>query len=295
MKAQLNTSGFFNSHSKPKTRLKVDLVYVTPSVAKNFLTYNRKNRTHSENHVRFLAKQMTNGNWIENGESIVFDINGYLKDGQHRLLAIIKSGKSYWMPVVDGVEPNSMATFDTGKNRSASDVLSINGFKNASKTSSLIKSINSYCLSKSKKASLWTGSNRADSLTNQGVLDYCEENYDWLSEIVRKCDVIYKRQSKPKVLGGTQLGLIAYLIGGENPSDTVYDFLKNITGIKRQESTSSSYLYAKLHNSKINKEPLNFYWVLGMSIKAWNYYVDGNPSVKYFKFSVEQELPRINK
>ena len=62
-----------------------------------------------------------------------------LTDGQHRLMALLNPGKSYHIPVVKGVNVKSMATCDTGKNRSASDVLSINGFKNASLLSSLIK------------------------------------------------------------------------------------------------------------------------------------------------------------
>ena len=48
-------------------------------------------------------------------------------------------------------------------------------------------------------------------------------------------------------------------------------------------------------NAKINKEPLSFYWILGMSIKAWNFYLEGNPAVKYFKFLLDQQLPKVNK
>lgn len=81
----------------------------------------------------------------------------------------------------------------------------------------------------------------------------------------------------------------------ENPSKEVYDFLNNLCGNIRVLDTAPNYLFNKLYNAKINKEPLNFYWVLGMTIKAYNYFVDGNPAVNYFRFSVEQELPNVTK
>ena len=35
---------------------------------------------------------------------------------------------SFYIPVIRGVESNCMATYDTGKTRSASDILKLNGF-----------------------------------------------------------------------------------------------------------------------------------------------------------------------
>ena len=126
----LNRVGYSNV-TKKKSDISVSLVYITPEIAKHYLSYNTQNRKESGSSINFLTQQMNKGLFIENGESIVFDKNMKLTDGQHRLMAIIKSGKSYHIPVVKGVNIKSMATYDTGKNRSASDVLSINGFKNA--------------------------------------------------------------------------------------------------------------------------------------------------------------------
>lgn len=276
-----------------KTNLSVQLVYVTPEVAENYLKFNNKNRKVSTNHVLFLTNEMNCDRFLENGEAIIFDENGELKDGQHRLLSIKKSGKSYFIPIVRGVVNYSMATYDTGKNRTSSDVLTLNGFKNTSILSSAIQAIDLYKFKKSKMGSQFISSARRSSLTNQQVLEYCSNNYDWLNIITTKCISIYKA-SNPKVLSPAQLILISYLIGGENPKNDVYSFLKHLIGVSRIQETATSYLYTKLYNSKINKEPLNKYWILGMSLKAWNYYIDGNPSVKYFKFSIDQDLPKIN-
>ena len=293
MMEQVLTNLNYKVTTKKRSNLSVDLVYITPQVAKNYLSYNTQNRKESPRNVLFLVEQMKKGLFLENGESIVFDNNNKLLDGQHRLMAIAKAGLSFNIPVVRGVMKNTMATYDTGKNRSSIDVLGLNGFKNCGTLSSFVKLIYKYEI-KQSKAKFVNAYNRTETLTNQQILDFCKENNDWVQEIIRNVANIYNKPTT-KFLGVANLSFIAYLIGGKNPSSKVYDFIKNIYGITRQDGTATSYLYSKLYNSKINKEPLSFYWILGMSIKAWNFYLDGNPAVKYFKFTVDQQLPKINK
>jgi len=283
----------YNYVTKKETDLTVSMVYITPEIAKHYLSYNTKNRTKSDRNIKFLTEQMKKGLYIENGESIVFDKNMKLTDGQHRLMAIIKSGKSYHIPVVKGVAVKSMATYDTGKNRSSADVLSINGYKNANLLSTFIKMIYKYD-TKGSKSSVASSYNRHEMLTNQQILNYCKENYIWLNDIINKTRSIYNK-SDFKVLSKTNFCYIVYMIGGKNPNALVYEFMKNVFGIARTQDTATSYLYSKLYKAKINKEPLGFYWIMGMCIKAWNYFIDGNPSVRFFKFNSEQELPKINK
>ena len=287
----LNRVGYSNV-TKKKSDISVSLVYITPEIAKHYLSYNTQNRKESVKSINFLTEQMNKGLFIENGESIVFDKNMKLTDGQHRLMAIIKSGKSYHIPVVKGVNIKSMATYDTGKNRSASDVLSINGFKNANLLSTFIKLIYKFEDKGSKAMSPFSYS-RDEQLTNQQILIYCKENYDWLYRIILDVTNIYIK-SEIKVISKSYFCYIVYMIGGKNPDHKVYEFMKNIYGLNRTQDTATSYLYSKLYKSKINKEPLGFYWVLGMTIKAWNYFIDGNPSVRFFRFNTEQELPKIN-
>ena len=292
MRTEILNNVSYSKVTKKKSDISVSLVYITPEIAQHYLSYNTQNRKESGSSINFLTQQMNKGLFIENGESIVFDKNMKLTDGQHRLMAIIKSGKSYHIPVVKGVNVKSMATYDTGKNRSASDVLSINGFKNASLLSSFIKLIYKY-KNKGSKSAVALGYKRDEQLNNQQILNYCKDNYDWLYKIILEVTNIYVK-SEIKVVSKSNLCYIVYLIGGKNPDQSVYEFIKNIYGLNRTQETATSYLYGKLYKAKINKEPLGFYWLLGMTIKAWNYYIDGNPSVRFFRFNTEQELPKIN-
>lgn len=100
---------------------------ITPDMAKEYLKNNTKNRHISESKVNSYAQEMLNGRWKLNGESISFDKNGVLNDGQHRLRACIKANMPFRCVVVRGTDVDVMDTIDCGKGRSAGDVFIING------------------------------------------------------------------------------------------------------------------------------------------------------------------------
>ena len=272
--------------------MEVRLQKVTPAIADNYLRFNVKNRKVSAKTLLFLSKQMTDDSFYENGESIIFDLNGNLVDGQHRLLAIIKSGKSYTIPIVTGVLPDSMATYDTGKNRTAADLLGMHGFKYQQPISSFIIAVDKYKIRGLKSFVLGSG-DRPGYLTNQQVLEFCKDNYEWIEPMV-SISYSYNSKQTPIILSTTQIALISYMIGGKYPSIIVYDFVKNIIGLSRTSGSATNYLFTKLYNSKINNEPLSFYWILGMAIRAYNYYIDGDPAVRSYSFKISSDLPKIN-
>lgn len=82
---------------------------VTPTLAASYLAMNKLNRDRSSGHVRRLADAMLSGAWKENGDTIVFNC-GRLIDGQHRLAAIIESGVTVKMLIVEGVDADAFTT-----------------------------------------------------------------------------------------------------------------------------------------------------------------------------------------
>ncbi|MBR1526588.1 MAG: hypothetical protein IJ640_08010, partial [Prevotella sp.] len=56
---------------------------VTPAQARKWLADMRTNRAIKPRLVNRYARQMTRGNWHDNGETLKFDTNGKLCDGQH--------------------------------------------------------------------------------------------------------------------------------------------------------------------------------------------------------------------
>lgn len=102
------------------------VINVTPQIAEKWLEKNTNNRSLSVHRVSAYANAMKNGDWELNGQTIVFDTDGTLKDGQHRLAAVKKSGATVPMLVVFDSDKNAYV-FDRGRNRNVSDCLKING------------------------------------------------------------------------------------------------------------------------------------------------------------------------
>ena len=109
--------------------MKTSIATIQPDQASEYLKTVRDNRNVSQKHVRNLTHSLTDNRWMVNGESIKFadDDEGkpYLMDGQHRMLAIIQSGMPMTTVVIEGLDPLSFPSIDSGKRRSLSDVLSI--------------------------------------------------------------------------------------------------------------------------------------------------------------------------
>lgn len=101
---------------------------VTPKMAKSWMDSNTNNRTLRPSHVAYLAKEMSLGHWQLTHQGIAFDDKGILRDGQHRLQAIIDSGKTISLPVTFGVPDNNgqFAIIDRGLARNITDITGIN-------------------------------------------------------------------------------------------------------------------------------------------------------------------------
>lgn len=108
--------------------MEVTQVTITPKVAAEMLEKNTCNRQISKSHVANLAREISEGRWKANGDTIV--MNGErLIDGQHRLLAIIEASVPVRTLLVTGVASDVFDTKDVGKRRLPGDALTVVGEK----------------------------------------------------------------------------------------------------------------------------------------------------------------------
>ena len=107
--------------------LDAQLMRVTPKLAEQWLGRNDSNRNIRPTKLAQLVRDMQGGRFALTGDSIKFDLNGNLIDGQHRLTAVRDSGIPIEVLVVRGLAPTVRAVIDTGATRSASDALRIAG------------------------------------------------------------------------------------------------------------------------------------------------------------------------
>jgi hypothetical protein len=102
---------------------------ITPAKALRWLENAAKNRGISDQVVRRYGGDMQAGRWTLNGQGIIFDVNGRLVDGRHRLTAVQATGCEVVMLVVRGAPPGAFETMDSGRARSLANTLAIEGHK----------------------------------------------------------------------------------------------------------------------------------------------------------------------
>jgi len=99
------------------------VVDVTPQLAETWLVRNYFNRKISEEMVERFCRAMLAGDWRLTHQGIAFDRHGLLVDGQNRLEAICRSGKTIRMHVFVDQTIANHESIDCGKPRTNLDVI----------------------------------------------------------------------------------------------------------------------------------------------------------------------------
>lgn len=151
-------------------------ILMTPQLAAEYLACNiDKNRKKSPTVIARYESDIRSGNWEQNGETIKFDEDGNMVDGQHRLLAIINTGISVWVTVAWGIKRKAIKTIDRGKMRSVGDTFKMEGKKNASLMAAIVawnwRWINRNPVPKQARMSLTTTMAEQILLDNPGIED----------------------------------------------------------------------------------------------------------------------------
>ena len=165
-----------------KTKVTTDIVSVTPAMAMKFLQDNTQNRPISRTFVKRFAKAMREGKWQINGESIVFADDGTLLDGQHRLQAILDSGKTISMTVTRGVSKDSFKTIDIGRKRTGADALATYDEKFSKNRGVIAAAITT--IVHFGDNGVYDASARGEAFPHSDLIDFAEKNYKQLSRAV---------------------------------------------------------------------------------------------------------------
>ena len=167
---------------------------ITPAIATEYLRANKSNfRKLNRTVVNRYADDMRAGRWELNGEAIVFDNNGILKNGQHRLAAIIASNMTVEMTVVRGVD-QAVTAYDLNSVRNATQISNARGIETSKGILSAVNLL----------FSLWDDGIR----TPMKVVEYCEKHE---SELNRTWRCLLNGKDTKNVKRGS-LMLAAYMM-----------------------------------------------------------------------------------
>ena len=266
----------------------ISIVDVTPAQAKVWLDEcNTKNRRLNPSHVRRIALQMKNGQWLFNGDTICFDTNGILVDGQHRLEAIVESGVTVKCIIVRNLDPQVIMTKDIEmKTRNLSDLLAMDKVKDASNVAAIVARFTNLqtgrCIVGGGNAHSSPVDMRFSESTVWDKYDYYYKYKDLFDSFSAVSHKYYKKRQS--FLSRAEIGaFFAHLVIIKNHNmEKVNSFFSQLY-FGNEECPAIGTLRDKL-NKDVDKGNV----MLGshkqaLFIKTWNYFIKGakNKNVNY--------------
>lgn len=255
--------------------MKTSIVNLTPELAKLYLARNFSGqRNLMASSVNYLAQQMQSGQWKLNGESLKFDKDGNLIDGQHRCAAVVKSGISIPILIVEGLSKDVNLTIDDGVKRTRGNIMAMRGIANYNTVSSIVMGVMNY------RRALGANSGAGGSLNTAirpSKIDMINEYERHPSEYQHSLHLAKKAKS---LAAPSALGIVAALsiIDGEQERDLVDMFYESLsTGLNIGTESPVYKLRERLIKNKGSIARLSSHQLILLTAKAWNIYVLEKP------------------
>lgn len=250
---------------------------ITPHQAAQWLEANLEeghNRNLRRERAEAFARDMESGNWRDNGETIKFDWNGRLVDGQHRLAALVRAGIPHRFLVVRGVDPDSIHTIDMGVARRYSDVLRMNGVPNGLQMAAMERRL---YLWKRKGIKVARGG-AAKAPTSTELLEFREGYHQLLGLALSRGQDLRKKFARvsPATFGA------AYILFVEKDAamaDAFFDMLLSGVGFGDDRRHPVLVLRERLADGsrQFEAKRTNEDEKLALMIRAWNHFRSGTP------------------
>ncbi len=239
---------------------------VSPALAAEWLETNTTNRPLSTKRVLALANAIKRGEWKENGETIKFNGDGTLIDGQHRLAAITRGGKTITTWVARGLPSETQETVDTGSSRTFGAMLAIRGYKNYNALASASRMVCTYQTSGEMVASQAFLPATPQQLFS--ILEEAESLPDcvaWGATIARKDPALR--------LSASAIGAMTYLFSQVSSDEDARSFFDELIAPKSQ-SDATAVLRKRLLQHGFHT-PIPMRLRLALVVKGWNAWIAG--------------------
>lgn len=239
------------------------ILQIDPQTAKSILEErNQGNRPPKPNKVQQFASDMAAGRWGLTGDTIKFGTDGRLLDGQNRLAASVRSGKSFITHTVFGIDPNLFGRMDIGKPRNAADVLHIAGYKYASTLAAAVRW--AYLLD--------TNPYNRETLKPDYVLELARDKYTDIESFLAKGRSLNRQYAHP----AGQISALLYKFSKSSPTKADEFYNAWMTGKRNGPYQIIDTMQALLHSQKVNNNGRIHELVrAAIIIKAWNIFKAG--------------------
>lgn len=253
---------------------------VSPTAAKQLLAkYAAKpvdddgipsNRDRRDRNVRNYARDMASGKWFDTGDSIKIASDATLRDGQHRLEAVVKANVPVQFMIFTGMDPAAQQGVDIGAGRTAADHAKLKGIKNAAAVMSITRRVIGWDLSrKTYVGGGWTAP------TVSEMLDWVEAN-----PAIYQAVQVYT-QSRLRIPVAPSVVASAYYICARIEVFAAEEFfVKQLISLENMPAGAPAralrFRLEEAKNQSRNGRNMGPDTAFRFILLAWNHYRDGN-------------------
>lgn len=261
----------------PSNGVETKVFTITPEDATLLLEKNKDNRPISKAVITRYADVMSKGGWYLNGLPIIFDENGKLTDGQHRLMAVVQSGCSIQTLVTIGVVSDAFASYDCGRSRTLGQLIGMSGVASYNAVAAVVRGYESL---KRDIRSFVRGRiiiNEGYKLTNDELIRIYNADTETFNLYGFRAQKLANNFTKAPLTGTMGATLWLYLVKDMGYEDEfVGEFFNQI--YNEMPSTTSKTLRAmcmKFRTWRNNTAKLPTTLMVDYLVRAWNYYAIG--------------------
>lgn len=264
---------------------RMELKQLTPKFAQYCLSKNEGNRALSPTDVKRFKGIIKRGEWSLMPDALCFDVNGALRNGQHRCTAVSETGVTVPVWVFYDADPEAFQSMDQGRKRSLADSLGILGHKHPHVLATAINLLWKFEIGLASSGT----SNRPTSIVGriehpsvQQGLEYLEQNPNLVMSVNFACGL----KVVQSVLPSSCIAFLHYMFcmtsECERPDEMATDFFNSLDKASAQSDPRKT-LWARLMLAKVDKaHRLNREEQLAIAIKCWN------------KWAFNRKLSRVN-
>ena len=262
---------------------------VTPEQAREWLdTKNSRNRPVSENAVLKYAQEIKEGRWVDNGKGLVFGTSGQLLDGQHRLIACVRVGKSFNTTITWGVPDEYFDTIDDCNTRSLADVLHIKGEASSTLLAAGVRFLWEYATGQVEHKDL-----RHGRVATKPLLEATLDKHRKITSSVKFYAMLKARPGGLMIPASMAIGLhYIFSLVDEKKADEFFSRMQS--GLELTDDNPVYILRARLiagqreASTKLTRSAMFYY-----TVTAWNAYVSGT-YMKRLVFNPDTPVPEID-
>ena len=258
---------------------------ITPAEAKDLLQRNNHNRPLSRATVKRYAEAMERGEWKLVGDAIVIDSNGDLRNGQHRLEAVVMSGVPCTFTILENADPDSFVNYDCGHRRTPSQIFAMEDIPNYCAVSSIVHKVMSL------RDGNTVNSGMRSRKTNQQILDEYNTDPAGYRGAQHLAARLYTTSAS---FGQSKLGAYAYYLHHDlgHPSQRVVEFFEQAFSRETSPNIMLNNFRNRILDDMYSQKKLTPMARHALLVKCWNAYISGK-TLKVLKWMETEELPKF--